>query len=94
MPQNTTKAVPAATWTQITDADVSAITFQLLGNSRFWVKGTTDGTAPTDTTGAIIYQPGQGERNVSMTALFPGLTGADRLWCYTETAGQVVVHHA
>lgn len=94
MAQNTTVDVPAATWTQLTDADISSITFQNLGGNYCLIKGTTDGTAPTSTAGAIRYNPGQGERNATMTDLFPGITGVDRLWAYAADATAVMVSHA
>ena len=94
MAQNTTIAVPAATWTQLTDADITSITFQNIGSNHILVKATTDGTAPTDYAGAIRYNPGQGERNVALSDLFPGLAGRDRLWAYATEATQVVVSHA
>jgi hypothetical protein len=90
MAQNTTVTLTADTWTQLTDADITSITFQVFGNNRVFIKATTDTTAPTNTTGAFIYQPGQGERNVAMSTLFPGISGADRLWAYAETSGNSV----
>lgn len=94
MPRNTTVSVASATWTQITDADVTAITFQNLSDFSMFVKATTDTTAPTDLTGALKYAPGQGERAVAMADLFPGLTGADRVWVYADPGVQVFVSHA
>lgn len=94
MAQNTTKAIAAATWTQLTDADITAITFQNIGGSFVLVKATTNTTAPTTSAGAIRYNPGQGERNVAMSDLFPGLSGADRLWAWSDAATLVVVSHA
>jgi hypothetical protein len=94
MAQNTTIAVAAATWTQLTDADIASITFQNIGSNHCMIKATTDGTAPTDFTGAIRYNPGQGERNVALSDLFPGLANRDRVWAYSTDATQVVVSHA
>jgi hypothetical protein len=94
MPQNTTVTVTASTWTQLTDADISSITFQNVGGNFIYIKATTDTTAPTNFTGAYRYNPGQGERNVSLADLFPGLSGADRVWAWAENATSVVVSHA
>lgn len=94
MAQNTTISVPAATWTQLTDADITSITFQNIGSSHVMIKATTDGTAPTNFAGALRYNPGQGERNVTLSDLFPGLAGRDRVWVYATDAAQVVVSHA
>jgi hypothetical protein len=94
MPQNTTVNVPAGAWTQLTDADVITITFQNIGGHFILVKGTTDTTAPADSAGALRYNPGQGERNVAMADLFPGLSGGDRLWAYSDSNVSVMVSHA
>jgi hypothetical protein len=100
MAQNTTLAIPAATWTELTDANVTAITFQNIGGSFVLVKATTDTTAPTTDAGAIRYNPGQGERNVAISDLFPGLSGAVRLWAWSDAPQpfkndtRVVVSHA
>jgi hypothetical protein len=58
MAQNTTISVPASTWTQLTDADVTNITFQNVSSNHVLIKGTTDATAPTSKDGA--YQQGRG----------------------------------
>lgn len=93
MAQNTTTTIPARAWTQLTDADVTSITFQNVGSSHILIKATTGTTAPTTSTGAIRYNPGQGERNVTLADLFPGIAGK-RIWVYAEDAAQVVVSHA
>ena len=93
MSQNTTITLTAGAWTQLTDANVTNITFQNTGGYHVLVKGTTDATAPTDTTGAVRYNPGQGERNVALSDLFPGIS-AVRLWALCDQAVGVVVSHA
>jgi hypothetical protein len=95
MAQNTTISIPAFTWTQLTDADVTSITFQVMPSGFYvYIKATTDTTAPTDLSGSIKYSPGQGERNVSIADLFPGITGADRVWAYARENASVMVSHA
>lgn len=93
MAQNTTISIPKTAWTQLTDANVTAITFQNIGGQFALIKGTTGATAPTDATGSIRYNPGQGERNVAMSDLFPGVT-AVRLWAWCSTATEIMVSHA
>ena len=94
MPQNTTKNLAAAAWTQLSDANIATVTFQNISGSFVLVKGTVGATAPTDLTGAIRYNPGQGERNVLLTDLFPGLSGVNRLYAYSQDGASVVVSHA
>ena len=93
MPKNTDVVLPIATWTQLTDADVTAITFQNKSGNYILVKGTVGATAPTDDDGAVRYNPGQGERNVAMTDLFPGVA-ATRVYAYAPTGAEVMVSHA
>ena len=94
MPQNTDIAVAASAWTMITDADVTSVTFQNKTSGAIYVKATTDTTEPANRDGAIVYNSGAGERNVSMSDLFPGLSGADRLWVWASAKGEVFVSHA
>lgn len=94
MAQNTTKSVAAAAWTQLTDANITAITFQNISGNFVLIKGTVGATAPTTADGAIRYNPGQGERNALLTDLFPGLSGVNRLYAWAQDGAQVVVSHA
>lgn len=93
MAQNTSIQIPRYEWTQITDADVAAITFQNVGGNSIAIKGTVDATAPTNADGALRYHQGRGERNVSLADLFPGIA-AVRLWAYSEGGSHVAVSHA
>ena len=93
MAQNTTIPLTQGQWTQLTDADVSSITFQNTGGYHILIKGTTDATAPTSAAGAIRANPGQGELNVLMADLFPGIA-AKRLWALSSQAVGVFVSHA
>jgi len=94
MAQNTTTTIAASTWTQLTDADIARITFQNVGSNHVLIKATIGASTPTNATGAIRYNPGQGERNVLLTDLFPGLVGANRVYAYSPDATQIVVSHA
>ena len=93
MAQNTTITLTAGQWTQLTNADANSVTFQNTGGYHILLKGTTDATAPTDNTGAIRANPGQGELNVLLADLFPGISAA-RLWAYSEQAVGVFISHA
>lgn len=93
MAQNTTTTLTAGAWTQLTDANVTSITFQNTSGYHILVKGTTDATTPTDASGSIRYNPGQGERNVALSDLFPGIA-AVRVWAYSDQGISVMVSHA
>ena len=94
MPQNTTIASAAGAWTLLTDADVTSITFQNTSSQFVIIKGTTNTTAPTTKDGALRYNPGQGERAVTLIDLFPGVSGVKRLWVFSNDTASVVVSHA
>ena len=68
---------PDGVWTQLTNADVTRITFQVLSGSVF-IRFTTDTTTPTEDHG-IVYKRGEGELNELLTEL-TNLSGADRVW--------------
>ncbi len=92
MAQNTDVVLPIATWTQLTDADVTSITFQNKSGNYILVKGTAGATAPTDDNGAVRYNPGQGELNTTLSDLFPGVS-ATRVYAYAPTGAEVMVSH-
>ena len=94
MAQNTTITSPAGAWTMLTDTDVTSITFQNTSSQFVIIKGTTGTTAPTTKDGSLRYNPGQGERAVALTDLFPGLAGIKRLWVFSNDTASVVVSHA
>jgi len=45
MAQNTNISIPQLAWTQITNADVTSITFQNISGNYVLVKGTATGTS-------------------------------------------------
>lgn len=93
MPQNTTLRLPESQWTEITATDVTRCTFQNTGVFPVFIAGTA-GAAPTDTETSLRYAAGQGERNVELSDLFPGVA-AVRLWAYSpQSSGQVFISHA
>ena len=68
---------PDGTWTQLTNADVSALTFEVLSGSVY-IRFTTNTTTPTEDHG-ILYHKGQGELKKNVSDL-TYLSGADRVW--------------
>lgn len=93
MAQQTTIALTNDEWTLLTDSDVTSLTVQAQG-ADVWLKATTDTTAPTSMTGSILLPRNSMFVNEAMTDLFPGLTGADRVWGRTTGAnGQALVSH-
>lgn len=77
------------TWTQLTNTDVTSITFQVLVGEAF-LRYTTDATTPTEANG-VRYQEGQGEMNISLSSL-TSLTGADRVWAKPASPKETLIY--
>lgn len=81
--------VPVGVWTQLTNADVTSITFECLGHPVY-IRFTTDETTPTEARG-ILYRHGQGEADRPVSELAE-LAGVDRVWAKPAGAHPSVVH--
>ena len=80
-------------WTQLTNDDVSTITFQAV-TGDIYVRFTADETQPAAALEGVLYQVGFGVQNESMTNL-TALSGADRVWARSVNgAADVYVDHA
>lgn len=98
MPQNATISLPAGQWTQITNADVSAIRVQSLApltSQPVWIKATAGAVAPTSRDGAIRLLPNQAiGADMLIGSLFPGVSGANRVYAIADDQIDVSVSHA
>lgn len=95
MAQNTTVELLPKRWNQLTNGDVTAITFQVLNSSQsVLIKATVGAVPPTDQTGSAKYERGEGELVIPLASLFPGVAGANRVYAYCEVESQVFVSHA
>jgi hypothetical protein len=94
MPQNTTTSLTANTWTQVTNADVTAIRICNLGTEPIWVMATAGATPPSNTNGALPIQPGEiMPANLTLADLFPGVAGT-RVYVRAPNASRVSISHA
>ena len=94
MPQNTRYTV-GTSWLMVTDADVTTVTFQNITQGGMLIAATVGATAPTSDDGAISYGAAQGERNAALADLFPGVSGANRLWArIAGSSGTLFISHA
>ena len=94
MARNETLEVKSQTWSQLTNGDVSAITFQNQGPGDILVVATTSAAAPSTTSGTIRYKDGEGESNAALADLFPGVSSGDRVYAFGAGACSVFVSHA
>jgi len=74
-------------WTQLTSGDVTAITIGHRGSQEVEILGTVGATPPANISGAsgILLERGVAVLNRTMLDLFPGVSGANRV--YARIAG-------
>ena len=84
---------PPNAWTEITDGDVTDITFQVRSNFAE-IRFTVGASEPAATDHGRVYPELQGESNQALTSLVK-LSGANRVWArgFNSTA-KVFVDHA
>ena len=94
MPQNATVAVSARTWTQLTNSDVSALRVQNLNGYPIEIMGTVGAVAPTSDAGALVLAAGQAiAADLTLAQLFPGVSGANRVYAFSDAPALVSVSH-
>lgn len=87
--------IPEDVWTQITNADVSSITFQNQSDrSCKIIVAATVGETPPLTVSGVSYDPDEGEYDLPLTNAFLGVSGANRVWVYATIPTEVFVSHA
>jgi hypothetical protein len=95
MAQNTTISLAAGTWTLLTDGNVTALRVVNLGEEPIWLQATVGTTPPTTPAGALPLQPGPVlAADLTLAQLFPGVTGANRVYALAPRATSVSVSHA
>ncbi len=86
--------IPAKTWTELTNGDVTSITFQNKSRGHsIQIEATVGAVAPSVVDGTE-YTPGTGEYDLSLASAFPGVSGANRVWAYATQPVTVFVSHA
>lgn len=95
MPQNTNIALTAGVWGQLTNADVTALRVQNLNGYEIKIKATVGAVAPTSDAGAIVLAAGQAiAADLTLAQLFPGVSGANRVYAFSDAPALVSVSHA
>lgn len=95
MPQNADVSLTQGVWAQLTNADVTALRVQNLNGYHVHIKATVGANAPTTLAGSIILPPfGAIATDLTLAQLFPGVTGANRVYAFCLNAGLVSVSHA
>jgi len=85
----------SARWTLLTDSNVTAVTFGVNSGAAY-IRGTNGTSEPSATAKGHAYRTGEGETNMSMAAVFLGIS-ANRLWMRPipgSGGAEVIVSHA
>lgn len=85
---------PVRRWIELTTADTLFVSFQNIGNSTVYLKGTTGATAPINADGALEFPPASQALSYNLTDMFPGILGVKRLWAYADSETYVTISHA
>jgi len=95
MARNDNVAIPALTWTQLTNANTTAIRVQSVIGSEMTLQATNGVTAPTTQVGVIVLAGGAVlAADLTIAQLWPGVTGANRVWAFATAASVASVSHA
>ena len=95
MARNDNVTIPALTWTQLTNANATAIRVQSVILSEMTLQATNGVTAPTTQVGAIVLAGGAVlAADLTIAQLWPGVTGANRVWAFARTPSVASVSHA
>ena len=93
MARNANIPLDPSVWTQITNADVTALRVQSLSGCTIRLMATAGAVAPTDDEGALTLMPNAIlASDLTLADLWPGVAGANRV--YAKGAGDVSVSHA
>lgn len=95
MPRNSDVLCPAGVWTQLTNGDVTALMVHNPSSLSVLLKATAGTTAPVDTGGGIMLGPKETLTAATELAhLWPGVSGANRVWAYPGDPVSLGVSHA
>lgn len=94
MARNETITLEPGVWTQLTNADVSSVTFQNKSSYDVFVTVQNGTTTPTDMEGALVYPPRHGEAGRDLVDLAPGVSTPNRVFAYSKSGAGVFISHA
>ena len=95
MARNDTIILPQGVWTQLTNANASALRVQNLGGYTLQLQATAGAVAPTSISGAVELRSGETlSADLTLAQLWPGVTGANRVYAISDVVAPVSVSHA
>lgn len=95
MARNENVPLPAGVWTQLTNANASALRVQNRSASSILLKATVGEGAPTNDQGAIELMPGEIlAADMTLAQLWPEPAGVNRVYAMSFVGGTASVSHA
>lgn len=96
MAKDSTDEIGANTWTQLTNANVTAATFQNRGGHDLILQLTVGANAPAaGTDNGVLFRPGEGfDADKSLSSIFPGVSGGNRIYALGRVGGRAYISHA
>lgn len=95
MPRHETVACSEGEFTELTNADVASLTFQVLSGASVHIVVKNGAAIPANTSGSLRYSKGQGEVGKLLADIAPGITSPNRVFAFsTEGTAQISVSHA
>jgi len=93
MARTDTVTLSDTTWTELTNANATEVTFQVKAGAAYLVV-TVGATPPSDLDNAMAYSAGQGEAAIALADLAPGTSGGNRLYALANGYATVYISHA
>lgn len=95
MARHETVTCAAGAWTQLTSGDVTEIRCQNRGQYPIFLQATVGATPPSNSSGAVSLGAGETlAADLTLAQLFPGVSGANRVYAWAGGATEVSVSHA
>ncbi|MBJ2153657.1 hypothetical protein [Paracoccus sp. IB05] len=94
MPQHATLQIQPRAWTRVTSAAITALRLQNRGLEALEVQATAGTAEPVNAMGALSL--GYQEAILPdrpLAQLFPGVAGADHVWVWSASGGEISVSH-
>ena len=95
MARNVNLAIPANTWVELSNADVTEMRVQNLRLADVLLQASVGSVEPADNNGCIVLPAGSiWTPELTVAEIWPGLAGANRVWAFSSTDTVLSVSHA
>ena len=95
MARNDNVSCAAGATVQLTNANVAAVRVHNLSGYTVTLQATSGTTPPASRAGGVVLQAGGTlAADLTLAQLWPGVTGANRLWAFADLSCELSVSHA